>query len=160
MSEECRDLPPPPPPHRHCPLPLLKPGCNLLIIAANGWRCDLNSYFKSGAVLWEPLRRERAEGVTAGTDGGSSSLDRHTTKHTAAVQESRGQTARLFRSCKTTMNYSAFFLLNCQATVTGATRGITQMRHTTVLADYQHQSKITSTVIFVSSNNMKWIVNN
>lgn len=46
---------------------------NLLIIAAKGWRCDLNSYFKSGADLWEPLRREsrssrsRAEEVPAST---------------------------------------------------------------------------------------------
>lgn len=44
---------------RHCPPALLKPGCKPANYSrAKGWRCDPNSYFRSGADWWEPLRRE------------------------------------------------------------------------------------------------------
>lgn len=61
---------------------------NLLIIAAKGWTCDLNSYFRSA------VQREQRQSQQ---DGESSSLNCHTARHTAAVQAGQGQTARLFR---------------------------------------------------------------
>lgn len=131
---------------------------NLLIIAAKGWRCDLNGYFKSGADLWEPLHRER----TGRRSRTSSSHDRHTTKHTAAVQASRGQTVRRLKSCKTTAGQSSGWTTGLPlywtalANVTEAKRGITQMKFCTSKLSasvWDTLDKCRISVIFVSSNN-------
>lgn len=103
---------------------------NLLIIAAKGWTCDLNSYFRSA------VQREQRQSQQ---DGESSSLNCHTAKVRLQDCSDNGRWQQL------TLSYRGFFLLAYQAKANGSDSPIKRTLRHRILAKKEQWSKITRT---------------
>ncbi len=86
-----------------CPRHHWSQAANLLIIAAKGWRCDLNSYFKFGADLWELQRRE-----SRGTDEVLAS-NIHNVTHSCSAGELRSDCSHNAGGQQLRLNHRALF---------------------------------------------------